>query len=128
MANPASCEVSTGVSTHRLDDFIGGWLVGHFQPALIANTDVEVAIKHYPAGALEMRHYHAIAKEFTVIASGRVRMNDRQYAAGDIIEIAPGHSTDFEALEPTTTVVLKTPSVPDDKFIDAEDSRRSSDA
>ena len=128
MATPASCQPSAAPTTHRLDDFVGGWLVGHFDPALIANQDVEVAIKHYPAGAREKRHYHAIATEYTVIASGRVRMNDREYASGDIIQIDPGHSTDFEAIEATTTVVLKTPSVPDDKYIDADDSRRSPDA
>lgn len=128
MANPASCELSKGVTTHRLRDFVGGWLVGHFNPALIANHDVEVAVKLYEAGALEKRHHHAIATEYTVIASGRVRMNDREYGAGEIIQIDPGHSTDFEAIEPTTTVVIKTPSVPDDKYIDTEDSRRSPDA
>ncbi|WP_220497975.1 hypothetical protein [Stieleria mannarensis] len=120
--------MSTNVTKHRLRDFVGGWLVGHFQPALIANNDVEVAVKLYRAGDHEKSHYHAVATEFTVIASGRVRMNDREYVSGDIIQIDPGQSTDFEALEATTTVVIKTPSVPDDKFIDADDSRRSPDA
>ena len=128
MANPVSCEMSKDVTKHQLRDFVGGWLVGHFNPALIANHDVEVAIKLYRAGDHEKSHYHAIATEYTVIASGRVRMNDREYVSGDIIQIAPGHSTDFEAIEDTTTVVLKTPSVADDKYIDADDSRRSPDA
>ena len=128
MADPASCETSSDVTTHQLQDFVGGWLVGHFQPALIANNDVEVAIKIYQAGDHEKSHYHAVATEYTVIASGRVRMNDQEYVSGDIIQIDPGHSTDFEALETTTTVVLKTPSVADDKFIDTDDSRRSPNA
>lgn len=128
MADPASCEATTDVTKHQLQDFVGGWLAGHFQPALIANDDVEVAIKIYRAGDREPSHYHAVATEYTVIASGRVRMNGREYVSGDIVQIDPGQSTDFEALEPTTTVVLKTPSVPNDKFIDADDSRRSPDA
>ena len=130
MATPASYEVSSDVTKHQLDDFVGGWLVGHFQPALIANDDVEVAIKIYRAGDHEKRHHHKVATEYTVIASGRVRMNDREYRCGDIIEIAPGHSTDFEAIEATITVVLKTPSVANDKYIDldTDDSRRSPDA
>ncbi len=125
---PANGELSTDVSTHQLQDFVGGWLVGHFNPALVANDDVEIAIKIYQAGEHEQRHHHRIATEYTVIASGRARMNQREYSAGEIIEIPPGHSTDFEAIEATTTVVIKTPSVPDDKFIDADDSRRISDA
>lgn len=128
MATPASCETSKDAAKHQLDEFVGGWLVGHFHPALIASDAVEVAIKLYRAGDHEKRHHHKVATEYTVIASGRVRMNDREYVSGDIIQIDPGHSTDFEALEATTTVVLKTPSVADDKYIDADDSRRSPDA
>ena len=128
MAIPASSEVSEPLTTHHLGDFVGGWLVGHFNPALIANDDVEVAIKIYQAGDREQSHHHRVATEYTVIASGRVRMNQQEYAAGEIIQIDPGHSTDFEALEATTTVVLKTPSVPNDKYVDADDPRGTPNA
>ena len=127
MAVPASC-ASGAVTRHHLKDFIGGWLVGHFDPTLVSNRDVEVAVKQYPAGAQEKRHHHKIATEYTVIATGKVRMNGRQYGAGEIVQIDPGVSTDFEAIEDTTTVVIKTPSVPDDKYIDTDDSRRYPDA
>ena len=122
MVVPANGATANNVTIQHLDDFVNGWLVGHFNPALIANDDVEVAIKLYQAGDLEQRHHHRIATEFTVIASGRVRMNQQEYSTGDIIQIDPGHSTDFEALEATTTVVIKTPSVPSDKYIDSDDS------
>ncbi|MFK8111128.1 MAG: hypothetical protein AB8B91_02950 [Rubripirellula sp.] len=108
----------TNPTSYRLSDFVGGWLVGHFSPALFANDDVEVAVKTYAAGAREDRHHHRIATEYTVIASGRVRMNDQEYTSGDIVQIDPGHSTDFEALEATVTVVIKSPSAPNDKYID----------
>ncbi len=127
MAVPANC-ASAGFQKHQLQDFIGGWLVGHFDPTLVSNRDVEVAVKQYPAGACEQRHHHKIATEYTVVARGRVRMNGRQYVAGEIVQIDPGVSTDFEAIEPTTTVVIKTPSVPSDKYIDSDPSRRSPDA
>ncbi|MEM6473504.1 MAG: hypothetical protein AAF802_28350 [Planctomycetota bacterium] len=106
------------MTTHRLDEFVGGWIVGHFDPTLIKHDDVEVAIKHYEAGAKEKRHHHKIATEFTAIASGRVRMNGQEYSSGEIIQINPGVSTDFETLEPTITVVIKTPSVAGDKYAD----------
>ena len=128
MATPASCELSQNPQVHQLKDFIGGWIVGDFDPALLRHNDVEVAIKCYRAGDLEQRHHHKIATEYTVIATGRVRMNQRQYGAGEIVQIDPGCSTDFEALEDTTTVVVKTPSVPDDKYVDADSARRSPDA
>ena len=127
MAVPTSC-ASADVTTHPLKDFVGGWLVGDFDPTLVSNRDVEVAVKQYAAGDREPRHHHKIATEFTVVASGRVRMNGRQYVAGQIVQIDPGVSTDFEALEDTTTVVIKTPSVPSDKYIDSDQSRRIPDA
>ncbi|MEO1615221.1 MAG: hypothetical protein AAFV88_05190 [Planctomycetota bacterium] len=120
MATPASCDLSTEISTHQLKDFVGGWIVGHFDPTLIKHDDLEVAIKHYEAGVREKRHHHKIATEYTVIASGHVLMNGREYRSGEIIQINPGHSTDFQALEPTITVVIKTPSVADDKYADEE--------
>lgn len=128
MAVPASCDLSDEVTKHDLQSFVGGWLVGHFTPTLVSNQDVEVAVKQYPPGAYEKRHHHKVATEYTVIASGRVRMNGRLYEAGEIVQIDPGHSTDFEALEETTTVVIKTPSVPNDKYLDTDDSGRSPDA
>lgn len=107
-------------TTFDLNDFVGGWLVGHFQPSLVANDHVEVAVKKYEAGDHEPSHHHRIATEYTLIALGRVRMNDQTYQAGQIIRIDAGQSTDFHALEPTITVVIKTPSVASDKYVDGD--------
>lgn len=120
--------VSDSPLCHELSDFTGGWLIGHFQPALIASDEIEVAVKHYRAGDHEPAHHHKIAVEYTVIASGRVRMNDQEYRAGTIIRIEPDRTTDFKALEDTVTVVLKTPSVPNDKFLDTKEPTALSDS
>lgn len=101
---------------HRLDDFPGGWFVGKFEPNLLPGKDVEVSVKNYRAGDREERHLHRLAIELTLIASGRVRMNGSEFASGDIVEIPPGESTDFEALEDTINVVVKSPSAPGDKY------------
>ena len=99
-----------------LQDMVGGWIVGNFEPTCLKTTACEVACKHYDAGAAEAAHVHRIATELTLIAAGRVTMNGRTYAAGDIIVLEPGESTDFRALEKTTTVVVKMPSVLGDKY------------
>lgn len=52
----------------------------------------------------------------TVIVDGLVRMNDAIYKSGDIIILEPGDATDFHALEDTTNVVVKVPSVAGDKY------------
>ena len=98
-------------------DMIKGWFVGNFTPTAFATAAAEVAVKTYRAGDHEGRHYHKIAHEITMIQSGRVRMNGAEYAAGDIVVIAPNEATDFHALEDTVTVVVKVPGALDDKYL-----------
>lgn len=99
----------------NVDNFVKGWLVGDFDPALIKSKDIEVGLKYYNAGDVERRHVHNIVKEYTIVVSGRISMNDQTYGPGSIVEILPGVSTDFKALEMTSTLVIKTPSIPSDK-------------
>ena len=103
--------------SHNLKDMIGGWFIGDFDPSVWKTSAFEVAVKEYKAGDKEERHLHKIAIEFTVIVRGRVKMNNNEYGQGDIVMIHPGKSTDFEALEDTITVVVKKPSVKEDKYI-----------
>jgi macrodomain Ter protein organizer (MatP/YcbG family) len=101
----------------NLNNFIKGWIVGHFDPALIKTTDFEVAIKRYKAGDYEKSHHHKVAIEFTIIVDGVVEMNNKTYIKDDIIKIEQNESTDFECLTDVTTVVIKTPSIDNDKYI-----------
>lgn len=114
---PDSQENPPGFVTGRLSGMTRGWFVGDFDPVLLRTPEVEVAVQHYPAGSREAWHVHQVATEVTVIVSGRARMNGREFGAGEIILIQPGHGTDFEALEDTVTTVVKTPSVKGDKYL-----------
>ena len=100
----------------HLNDMVGGWLVGDFEPTCLRTAACEVACKHYEAGAYEDAHVHRVAIEITLIASGHARMGGRELSAGDIVILAPGDATDFTAIEPTTTIVVKMPSVLGDKY------------
>ena len=101
---------------HRLESMRGGWFVGQFEPTVLASSEFEVAIKHYTAGTKEDAHVHRVAVELTAIVTGDARLNDLTLGAGDIVEIAPGEAASFEALTDVTTVVVKAPSVPGDKY------------
>lgn len=101
----------------RLEAMMKGWFVGDFVPAALRTSVFEVAIKSYSAGDHEERHMHRVATEITAIVSGRVRMLGAEWAAGDILTIEPGEATEFHALTDVVTVVVKAPSVPDDKFV-----------
>lgn len=102
----------------RIDEMTKGWFIGNFEPSLLKTNAVEVALKKYKKGDYEKAHYHKIATEFTVIVSGKVRMNGKEYIEGDIIVIEPNDSTDFEALEDNTVnVVVKIPGANNDKYL-----------
>ena len=102
---------------YKINDMIKGWFVGNFDPTLIKTNEVEVAVKKYKAGDSEETHYHKIATEITVVVSGRIRMNGKEYVAGDIIVMEPGEATDFEALEDTSCTVVKYPGANNDKYL-----------
>ncbi|MDF7667518.1 hypothetical protein PT273_06625 [Orbaceae bacterium ESL0727] len=102
----------------NLNDMVKGWFIGNFEPSLLKTNAVEVAVKTYKKGDFEEAHFHKIATEYTVIISGRVKMNGVEYGAGDIIVMEPNESTDFECLEDgTTNVVVKLPGANNDKYI-----------
>lgn len=102
----------------NLQNMVKGWFIGNFEPSLLKTNDCEVAVKEYKKGDYEGKHFHKIATEFTVIISGRVRMNGVEYKAGDIIVMEPNEITDFECLEDgTKNVVVKIPGANNDKYI-----------
>jgi quercetin dioxygenase-like cupin family protein len=101
----------------KLKDMVNGWFVGAFKPTALDTEACEVAVKSYKGGDCERTHFHKIATEVTLVLSGRVRMKGREWEAGDIIVLEPGEATDFHALTDATNVVVKVPSVKDDKYI-----------
>jgi hypothetical protein len=104
------------MTTTNLNEFFKGWFVGNFNPTLVNNEHFEVALKRYKTGDYEESHHHKIATEITVIVEGEVEMNGVRYIKDDIITIQPNESTDFKCITDVITVVVKTPSVKNDKY------------
>lgn len=101
----------------HLDNMIKGWFVGAFSPSVYSSEQFEVGVKNYSKGEFESAHYHKVATEITVIVKGQVRMQDKIWKEGDILTIEPNEVTSFEALEDSTTVVVKVPGTLDDKYV-----------
>ncbi len=104
----------------KLDEMIGGWFIGNFEPSLYKTNDVEVGLKKYNAGDYEDYHYHKVATEITVVISGEVEMNGLKYQEGDIIVMEPGEGTDFRAVDNSVNVVIKIPGANNDKYLRGE--------
>lgn len=105
------------MTAHTLTDRRGGWLTGDFASALLTTKDSEVAIKHYKRGDTEPWHVHLEATEITIVVKGCVHMCDKFFYENDIVVIPPGEGTSFLANEDSITVVIKSPSLPRDKYI-----------
>ena len=100
----------------NMDDFFKGWLVGDFTPALFNSKDVEVGLKYYIAGDVECSHVHRIVTEYTIVVYGKVIMKGVEFGAKSVIKIEPGEATSFQCVEDAATLVIKTPSIPSDKY------------
>lgn len=101
----------------NVNEYTKGWLFGNFEPSLINSKDIEVGLKYYKKGDKESSHVHKIITEYTIVVSGKIKMNDEVYIEKDIVTILPNVPTNFESLEDSITLVIKTPSIPSDKHI-----------
>lgn len=118
MSDSHPLPLRAGVKKARLNEMKGGWFVGAFLPTAYSTEDVEVAVQHFAAGYCGEPHHHKVATEITLLLSGKARMAGELLTEGDILVLAPGVSSSFEALEDCVTVVVKHPGALNDKFID----------
>lgn len=103
------------MQVRALDEMVGGWFVGDFQPSALRTRGAEVAVKRFAAGDVEAEHVHRIATELTAIVSGEAELGGRHLVAGDIAVLEPGEAAGFRALTDVVLVAVKVPSVAGDK-------------
>ena len=101
---------------YELSTMERGWFVGDFKPVALRTEACEVAVKRYKAGTQDEPHIHRIATEVTLLLSGEARVNGVKVKKGTIFVIDAGEATTFEALSDTETVVVKLPSISNDKY------------
>lgn len=105
------------MKTLKLNEYTKGWLIGDFEPSVIKTDQFEFSIKKYAKGDKELRHYHKVAREMTVVVTGIFEMNSVLFKEGDIILLEPGEESIFSCIESGYTAVIKMPSVKGDKYI-----------
>jgi hypothetical protein len=101
----------------NLKDMKLGWFIGNFDPSLNRNIFVEVGLKKFAKGDRELAHYQLTATEWTCVVQGRIRLGKSIFEENEIAEIPPLEIADFEALEDSILVVVKSPSTPGDKLV-----------
>lgn len=104
----------------NIEDFKKGWLCGDFEPSLFRSKEVEVAHQFHPMGYIGPYHYHCVATEYNYIVRGKVFLQRWNHAhmifekQGWIVSPKEYFITKF--LEDTDLIVIKTPSLPNDKY------------
>lgn len=93
-----------------------GWFIGDFDPTLLRTDLFEVAAHNYPKGFVGTPHIHKVATEYNCIISGRLIASGIELGPGDIFIYEPNEVSLVTFLENTDLVIVKTPSIPGDKY------------
>lgn len=104
------------METYRIEDFYRGWFIGNFNPSIHKTDQFEIGLLSHKKDEVWPSHYHKIATEFNLLVSGVMTLNDVQIKPGDIFVISPGEVADPKFLEDCKILVVKTPSIPGDKY------------
>jgi hypothetical protein len=95
--------------------FWHGWFIGDF-PSIFKTKDFEVAVMRFKKGTKPDRHFHKIATEYNVIIYGKIKIKNNTFYKDDIFIFKPNEISDVEFLSDTCLVVIKIPSVKNDKY------------
>jgi hypothetical protein len=105
------------MQVHKLNDYTRGWFLGNFEPSLLKTKDFEVAVQHYKKGEFIHPHTHKIITEYNVLISGSMTIQNTLLKPQDIFILEPNEITDPVYHEDCVVLIVKVPSVPDDKHL-----------
>jgi hypothetical protein len=105
------------VKTANIKSYTNGWFIGNFSPTLLKTDLFEVAHHFYPKGFQGTPHIHKIAIEYNYIVSGKLTASGQNLGDGDIFVYEPFEISEVVFLEDTQLIVIKMPSVPNDKYL-----------
>ena len=95
----------------------GGWFIGNFEPTAFKTTDFEVCYKTHLEGEEWDTHYHKEGTEINLLVEGSMKIQNKILNAGDIFILLPYEIANPEFLTDCKVLIVKTPSVPGDKYI-----------
>jgi len=99
----------------KMDRMIRGWFVGDFEPSVFRTKDFEVGYLRFQKGRLDTPHYHAEVTEYNYVIRGAMIIQGKTLTQGDIFVLEKGDISDAVFLDDTELIVVKVPSVPNDK-------------
>lgn len=100
----------------NIKSYTNGWFIGDFEPTLLKTPEFEVAHHFYPKGLKSTPHTHKESTEYNYILSGSLMASGKNLGPGDIFIYEPFDVSDVLFLEDTNLIIIKTPSIPHDKY------------
>ncbi len=100
-----------------LENFDRGYFIGNFSKALFNTNAFEVSYKYHTKEDKHPIHYHRFTTEFILITKGSVIVNGTTIKSGNIFILEPYMINEIEYLEDVELVIVKTPSLPNDRVL-----------
>jgi len=94
-----------------------GWFAGAFAPTAYKTNLFEVGVLTHKAGEFWAPHYHKECDEINYLLEGEMTLNGISLVAPVIFVIYKNEIAEPTFLTDCKIVVIKTPSVPGDKYI-----------
>lgn len=111
------------MKTGNIENMKGGWFIGDFEPTLFKTKHFEIAHHKRLNGWTASPHIHKKSREYNYIVRGRVIVGNLcttdkavVLGPGDYFIYEPNNVADVHCLEDTDLIVIKIPSLPDDKY------------
>ena len=101
----------------KMKTMLGGWFIGNFEPSAYKTDQFEVCYKHHYKGEKWDSHYHKESTEINYLVNGKMIIQNKELNTGDIFILKPYEIADPVFIEDCTVLIVKTPSVPKDKYM-----------
>lgn len=105
------------MKVYRQEKWKLGWFVGDFEETAYKTNQFEVCYKVHPKGEIWEKHYHPKATEINYLIRGQMTVLGETIYPGDVFVINPGEIADPQFQENCELIVIKTPSLPNDKCV-----------
>jgi hypothetical protein len=106
------------VKVFKLENFTNGWFIGDFEPSLLKNSGVELAVMNKKKGIdVNNFHYHEHCTEINVLVKGKLIVNNQVVNENDIFIFEPYVPSICNFVEDCTWVVFKNKPSNNDKVI-----------
>lgn len=107
--------MTDNIEVHELNEYLRGWFIGNFSPAVLKTKDFEVGILTHKKGEFWQGHYHHFSDEYNLLIEGQMTINGKLIRRNQIFVIKKKIVASPQFLEDCKILVVKVPSIPGDK-------------